>query len=126
MRLSRHLLLAGLVLGIAACSDQPDDTLHGYAEGDFTAIAPDAPGRIVETLAREGAHVAAGDTLFSLDATAERAALAAAEARIEAALARFDDAAAGARSPEIEAARDQLDQADAAAREAHSRGCHVR
>ena len=58
MRLSRHLLLAGLVLGIAACSDQPDDTLHGYAEGDFTAIAPDAPGRIVETLAREGAHVA--------------------------------------------------------------------
>lgn len=119
MRLSRHLLLAGLALGLTACSDQPDDTLHGYAEGDFTAIAPDAPGRIVETLASEGTHVAAGDTLFSLDATAERAALAAAEARIEAALARFDDAAAGARSPEIEAARDQLDQADAAAREAN-------
>jgi HlyD family secretion protein len=115
MRLSLIILLAG---SLAACSGSDDSGLHGYAEGDFSAIAPDTPGRIVRTHAREGDTVRAGDPLFTLDATAERAALAAAEARIEATMARFDDAAAGGRTPEIEAARDQLEQARAAAREA--------
>lgn len=115
MRLFLIILLAG---SLAACSGSDDSGLHGYAEGDFSAIAPDTPGRIVRTHAREGDTVRAGDTLFALDATAERAALAAAEARIEATMARFDDAAAGGRTPEIEAARDQLEQAQAAAREA--------
>ncbi|MEA1942232.1 MAG: HlyD family efflux transporter periplasmic adaptor subunit [Pseudomonadota bacterium] len=115
MRLFLIILLAG---GLAACSGSGDSGLHGYAEGDFSAIAPDTPGRIVRTYAAEGETVSAGDPLFTLEATAERAAVAAAEARIDAAIARFDDAAAGGRTPEIAAARDQLEQAQTAAREA--------
>lgn len=106
------------LLGLAACSAPEDDLMHGYAEGDFVSLAPDAPGRIAETFAADGDAVAAGDILFRMDAAAERAALEAAEARIEAAEARFADAAAGARTPEIEAARDQLNQALASQREA--------
>jgi len=115
MRLFPVILLAGV---LAACSGSEETGLHGYVEGDFIAIAPDTPGRIVQTHAGEGAAVTAGSPLFALDATTERAALAAAEARIDAAIARFDDAAAGGRTPEIEAARDQLDQARATSREA--------
>jgi len=115
MRLFPIILLAG---ALAACSGREDRGLHGYAEGDFITLAPDAPGRIAQTYAQEGQTVSAGDRLFALDTATERAGLAAAEARIEAAIARFDDAAAGARTPEIEATRDQLEQAHATAREA--------
>lgn len=115
MRLFPIFALAGV---LAACSGNEETGLHGYVEGDFIAIAPDTPGRIVQTRAGEGDAVSAGSPLFALDATAERAALAAAEARIDAAIARFDDASAGGRTPEIEAARDQLDQARATSREA--------
>lgn len=115
MRLFPIIMLAG---ALAACSGSEDSGLHGYAEGDFITVAPDAPGRIAQTYAQEGETVSAGDRLFALDAATERAALAAAEARIDAAVARFDDASAGGRTPEVEAARDQLEQARATAREA--------
>ncbi len=109
------LLAAGLAL--AACESEPVQTLHGYAEGDFISIAPETAGRIVEAQAVEGRPVSQGDPLFRLDDHQEAAAVEAAEARLEAAIARFDDAAAGARAPEIAAARDQLTQAQAAARD---------
>ena len=112
------VLIASFALALTACSGSEDDRLQGYAEGDFIAIAPDAPGRIVRTYAEEGRAVTAGDRLFDIEATAEQAALAAADARIDAAIARFDDASAGGRTPEIEAARDQLTQARATAGEA--------
>lgn len=111
-------LLAALTL--AACSGPETETWHGYAEGDFVAIAPDAPGRLVAVEVREGEQVEAGQILFRLEDTAERAALAAAEAQLEAAMARFDDAAAGARDPEVGAAREQLRQAAAQLAEAES------
>ena len=110
------LLATGLVL--TACEPKEADTLHGYAEGDFIALAPDTAGRIQETRATEGAAVTEGALLFRLDDRQEAAALQAARARLDAATARFDDAAAGARAPEIGAARDQLTQAQAAARDA--------
>ncbi|MAK63708.1 MAG: HlyD family secretion protein [Maricaulis sp.] len=109
-------IAAGLTL--TACQDEGAGNLHGYAEGDFITIAPDTAGRILETLAVEGDSIAEGALLFRLDDRQEEAAVRAAEARLEAATARFDDAAAGARAPEIAAARDQLVQAQAAARDA--------
>ncbi|WP_203291797.1 HlyD family secretion protein [Maricaulis parjimensis] len=111
-----HLLLAA-GLSLAACQDEDANALHGYAEGDFITIAPDTAGRIVETLSAEGDRIEEGALLFRLDDQQEEAAVLAAEARLEAATARFDDAAAGARAPEIAAARDQLTQAQAAARD---------
>jgi HlyD family secretion protein len=103
---------------LSACSPPVESGLHGYAEGDFIALAPDMPGRILETGLREGDRVTAGQLAFQLDDTDARAALDAAQAQLAAATAQFDDAAAGARAPEIGAARDQLAQATAARTEA--------
>lgn len=113
----RNLLLL-LPLTLAACGEAPDPLYLGYAEGDYRLIAPETAGRIAAVHVTGGAHVAAGDRLFELDSQQETDQLAAAEARIEAASARFDDAAAGGREPEIEAARDQLAAARATQREA--------
>ena len=117
-RLRTLALLLALPLGLTACSAETDTTLHGYAEGDFIRIAPQQPGQLIDTAAREGDRVSEGDELFRQDATAEIAALASATARIDAATARYDDALAGARDPEIEAARDLLRQALAAQNDA--------
>ncbi|MDG1418362.1 MAG: hypothetical protein P8P99_11210, partial [Maricaulis sp.] len=113
-----HLILTAIVMFAAACSEPVDTALHGYAEGNFISIAPDMPGRIVETGAIEGQTITAGAMLVRLDDTTQRNNVQTAQARLEAATARFDDALAGARAPEIAAARDQLTQARAAQTEA--------
>ncbi len=104
------------VIALFALTGCGDDTtaLNGYAEGEFVMLAPETPGRIAQMNAAEGAAVAAGAPLFSLDAVSETLGLEAARARASAASARFDDAAAGGRTPEIAAAREQLEQARAA------------
>lgn len=108
-------LTPALVLALlSACSPPIEPGLHGYVEGDFIALAPDIPGRIVETSLIEGGPVTAGQIAFRLDDTDAQAALATAQAQLAVATAQFDDAAAGARAPEIGAARDQLAQATAA------------
>lgn len=109
------LLLAVL---LPACAADPDPNYLGYAEGDYRLIAPETAGRIARLAIAEGDHVEAGALLFELDSVQEADLLAAAQARIEIATARFDDAAAGGREPEIEAARDQLTAARAIQREA--------
>lgn len=114
--MKRPFLLSALAL--AACSGEPDTGFHGYAEGDYTSLAPLGAGRIESVEVREGDAVDAGALLFTLDTEIEDAALAAAEARLAAAEARFDDAAAGGRAPEIAAVRDQLSAARATAAQA--------
>lgn len=114
--MKRLFLLPALLL--AACSGEPDTGFHGYAEGDYAALAPLGSGRIESIDVREGDTVSAGAILFTLDTENEDAALAAAEARLAAAEARFDDAAAGGRAPEIAAVRDQLSAARASAAQA--------
>lgn len=109
--MTRYLAPALALLLLAACSPPVETGLHGYAEGDFITLAPDMPGRILETGLLEGDAVMAGQVAFRLEDTAEQAALAAARARLNAATAQFDDAAAGARAPEIGVARNQLAQA---------------
>jgi len=116
--MTRFIAPALVLLILAACSPPIEPGLHGYVEGDFIALAPDMPGRIIETRLREGDPVIAGQLAFRLDDTDARAALTAAQAQLGVATAQFDDAAAGARTPEIGAARDQLTQASAARTEA--------
>ncbi|WP_420431056.1 HlyD family secretion protein [Hyphobacterium sp.] len=110
--------LVCLPLLIAACGEAPDSYYLGYVEGDYRLIAPEVSGRIETVAVTEGQRVNAGDVLFALDAAVDREQLTAARARLEAAMARFDDAAAGGREPEIEAARDQLLAARASQQEA--------
>lgn len=111
--MTRFIAPAFVLVLLSACSPPVEPGLHGYVEGDFIALAPDMPGRIVETSLVEGGSATAGQIAFRLDDTDAQAALAAAQAQLAVATAQFDDAAAGARAPEIGAARDQLAQATA-------------
>lgn len=109
----KRILAAIALFALGGCGNETP-TLNGYAEGEFVMLAPETSGRIAQVNAAEGAAVAAGAPLFSLDIAAETLSLEAARARAAAATARFDDAAAGGRTPEIIAARQQLEQAKAA------------
>ncbi len=63
---------AGLLMA-ASCDDMNTRTLHGYAEGDFVYAAAIEGGRIETMAVSEGARVAPGDLLFSMDASLARA-----------------------------------------------------
>lgn len=87
-------LCAALALG--ACGAREATTLQGYAEADYLYIAPQDPGLVAELAVREGAQVAAGDTLFALNAERAEASYAAAEAQSQASQARAATAAIAA------------------------------
>ena len=108
--MKRFILPATVLLALAACGDAERE-LHGYAEGKFVMLSPEATGRVTSLAVTEGSHVAAGTVLFELESTAERAALDAARANAAAATSRFVDAAVGGRAPEVAAAREQLNDA---------------
>lgn len=88
------------------------------AEGDMVSLAFDTSGRVVEVLVKEGDHVAKGDLLARLDDRLPRAAVARAEAALAAQEARRDAALRGARPDEIRAA---LAEATAARAQASDR-----
>ena len=107
-------LMAAALLGLAACSGGDDgDVRLGYVEADWRYIAAPQAGWIVDSPTGEGETVTAGEVVFRLDATAERAALEQAQAEKDAAGARARDAAQGARQPEIMALEAQRDEAQA-------------
>lgn len=105
------LLSAALVLGLAACSDEPDAAAAGGPPGgmqlpveavtvapqplaggletvgslradESVVISPEVAGRITRIHFREGGKVNAGDPMFSLDGDTARAALAEAQANL--------------------------------------------
>ncbi len=71
-----------LVLGVAlialllvtSCSDKPRDHFQGYVEGEFVYVASPLAGTLESLQVRRGQQVKAGDSLFVLDETAEKAA----------------------------------------------------
>jgi HlyD family secretion protein len=58
----------------AACSRSADPRLQGYVEGEFVYVASPLGGALESLFVRRGQQVKAGDPLFVLDSTAERAA----------------------------------------------------
>ena len=107
------LLLVALALPLAGCEEKEAGGFQGYVEGEYLRIAaPDAGW--VETVAVErGAHVAAGDALFTLDRTREAAALAEARARLAQAESELADLRLGARPEEIASIEARLAEAEA-------------
>lgn len=85
----------------------------GYLEAEPVYVAPVSTGRIVQMKVAEGQDVAAGTVLFTLDASQQRALLAAAEARSAAAEANLDNLTTGSRSAELDVIRANLDKAEA-------------
>ncbi|HWU26760.1 MAG TPA: efflux RND transporter periplasmic adaptor subunit [Rhizomicrobium sp.] len=71
--MKRLVLLALLVL--ASCGPQQKNPWLGYVEGEDAFIAPPQPGWITHLAVQRGQWVKAGDLLFTLDDTHEKAVL---------------------------------------------------
>jgi HlyD family secretion protein len=65
-------LLAFLVM--ASCRDRPNDRFQGYVEGEFVYVASPLAGQLETLSVQRGQQVTAGQPLFALDETAEKAA----------------------------------------------------
>src|SRR5437016_922112 len=79
MRAAGALLL---LLLVGSCSDPPKSRFQGYVEGEFVYVASPLSGTLESLRVRRGEQVQAGDPLFALDETPEKAA----REQIEAAL----------------------------------------
>jgi len=104
-------LIAGLML-LAACGDETV-SVQGYAEGDYLRIGLPSAGQVTSIAVERGRWVEPGDPLFSLDGSAEQAAVAEAGARLEQARHQRDNLLTGKRRLELRAIEAQRTQADA-------------
>lgn len=91
-------------------------TFTGYAEADYVRVGPELPGRLTGLSVGRGDAVAAGAPLFRQDDTAERAALAEAQARLATARAQLANLLVGKRPAEVDVVAAQLREAEAQAR----------
>jgi HlyD family secretion protein len=66
--------LALLSILFAGCQKMPNDTVQGYVEGEFVYVSSPLPGTLQQLFVRPGDQVTAGQPLFTLDETMERAA----------------------------------------------------
>jgi HlyD family secretion protein len=98
----------------SGCNRADPNLRQGYIEGDFVYVSSPLSGKLEKLSVRRGVQVSAGDILFSLENTPERAARDEAARRRAQALANLEDAKKGRRPPEIESIRAQLKQAQAA------------
>jgi HlyD family secretion protein len=64
-----------LVLLLNGCSDPSQDRFQGYVEGEFVYVASPLAGQLETLSVQRGQQVTAGQPLFALDETAERAGL---------------------------------------------------
>jgi len=71
-----------LLLLLGSCNDPPKNRFQGYVEGEFVYVASPLAGTVDSLHVRRGDQVQAGDPLFALDETPEKAA----REQIEAAL----------------------------------------
>jgi len=70
-----HVLGAGLmILFAASCRQSPNNRFQGYVEGEFVYVGSPLAGTLESLRVQRGQQVKAGDPLFGLDETTERAA----------------------------------------------------
>lgn len=100
---------------LSACGQPAATGWSGYAEGDFVYVAAPIAGRLDRLAVRAGDAVQQGAPLFALDAVAEQAAVAEAQARARASDAQAKNTATGRRPDELAVVRSQLVQARAQA-----------
>jgi HlyD family secretion protein len=63
-----------LLLLLGSCSDPPKNRFQGYVEGEFVYVASPLAGQLDTLSVQRGQQVTAGQPLFALDETAEKAA----------------------------------------------------
>jgi len=76
-------LALALALGIYLAGGRYISTDNAYVGARKVLVTPDISGKISAVMTKEGQHVAAGDTLFEIDPTPFRLALAQARSRLE-------------------------------------------
>lgn len=117
-RISSRLLLRLLALmvvgSMTGCDKAPSDLVQGYVEGEYVYVASPYGGALATLSVRRGRQVTAGDPLFALDQSSEKATRDEAERRLSQARANLEDRRKGKRPSEIASLRAQLQQAQAA------------
>lgn len=72
--LRRLTSVALICLALAGCEKAPNDYVQGYVEGEFVYVSSPLAGTLEHLLFRRGDQVTAGQPLFTLDPTMEKAA----------------------------------------------------
>jgi HlyD family secretion protein len=70
----RFVIFVFLSLALAGCQRAASDRVQGYIEGEFVYVASPSPGELQTLHVQRGAEVKAGEPLFELDDTSEKAA----------------------------------------------------
>jgi HlyD family secretion protein len=104
-----------IALAAAGCDAPKNNTLQGYAEGEYVRVGAPFAGTLVRLDVQRGSRVEAGAPLFALEAENEMAARREAEERLANASAQLENLRKGRRPTEIDAVRAQLVQVEAAA-----------
>ncbi len=107
-------LSAVVVMLQSGCRPAVSDRLQGYLEGEYVYVACPLGGAVEGLHVARGEQVKAGDPLFTLESSLERAGRDEAERRSIQALAALEDAKKGKRPSEIDALTASLKQAQAA------------
>ena len=103
-----------VMLALAGCGRETHKQYQGYVEGEFVYVSSPLSGTLKTLSVKRGDQVKAGDLLFELDNTPEKAAQDEAERRLVQARASYADTRKGKRPSEIQSMEAQLGQAKAA------------
>jgi HlyD family secretion protein len=116
MKRAQTTSLACLLLAawLTSCEKPTSDRLQGYVEGEFVYPSPPIAGKLKRLAVKRGDQVQAGDVLFEIDATQQKAACDEALQRVQQAQANLADAKKGKRPSEIQSLQAQLSQLQAA------------
>jgi HlyD family secretion protein len=98
----------------SGCSRPAPDRVQGYVEGEFVYVASSMAGALEALHVQRGGQVKAGDPLFALESSPERAARDEAERRLSQARSGLADEKKGKRPSEVESLKARLKEALAA------------
>jgi HlyD family secretion protein len=107
-------IILAIVFSLGGCSQPPDGSYQGYAEGEYVLVASPYAGSLQKLAVARGQDVASGADLFVLEQRHEQAARREAEERLRSAQARLDNLRAAQRPAQLDALQAQLRDAEAA------------
>lgn len=110
-RMGKILGVALLGVMLASCKRADPQTVQGYIEGEYVRVAAPYAGRLQAVSVKRGSQVEAGDALFAMDDSLQRAERDEAARRVDQARALLEDARKGMRPTEIEAIQAQISEA---------------
>ena len=111
MKILKFLQRCIVLVLVCSCTPKKNDSLQGYAEGEFVLLAAPNSGVLQKLNVKRGQQVAAGAVVFELDRVGEEAGKDEAAGRLRTALERLANLRTGRRPAEVEATAAQAEQA---------------